>query len=115
MTTLRMMLALVAKKDFGLLQVDVKRAFFHGHLDEEVYVEQRKGYEVHEKMHLVCKLKKSLYGPKQCPRKWYETFDAVMMYHGYNRYNEDYVGTYVILILYVDDILIVGEKQRWIV
>ena len=76
MTTLRMMLALVAKKDFGLLQVDVKRAFFHGHLDEEVYVEQRKGYEVHEKRHLLCKMNENLYGPKQSPRKWYEKFDA---------------------------------------
>ena len=88
MTMLRMMLALVAKNDFGLLQMDVKTTFLHGHLDDEIYMEQPKGYEVHEKRHLLCKMNENLYGPKQSPRKWYEKFDAFMMCKRYNRCNE---------------------------
>ena len=43
MTTLRMLLAL------ELVQMDVKVAFLHGNLDEEIYMEQPKGYEVSSK------------------------------------------------------------------
>jgi hypothetical protein len=58
--------------------MDVKIAFLHGDLDEEIYMEQLEGYEVSGKEHLVCKLRKSLYGLKQSPRLWYQKFDAFM-------------------------------------
>ena len=45
--------------------MDVKTAFLHGDLDEEIYMEQPKGFEVYGKIPLVCKLKKRLYGLKQ--------------------------------------------------
>ena len=60
-TTLRMMLALVAKSDLDLFQMDVKTVFLDRDLDEEIYMEQPKGFEVYGKMPLVCKLKKSLW------------------------------------------------------
>ena len=62
MTTLRMMLALVAKNYLDLFQMDVKTVFLHGDLDEEIYMEKPKGFEVYGKMPLICKVKKSLYG-----------------------------------------------------
>ena len=65
MTTLRMLLALAVNQDLELVQMDVKTAFLHGDLDEEIYMEQPEGYEVSGEEHLVCKLKKSLYGLKQ--------------------------------------------------
>jgi hypothetical protein len=53
--------------------MDVKSAFFHGDLQEEIYMEQPLGH-VHSDSILVCRLKKSLYGLKQAPRvgmeKW---------------------------------------------
>ena len=39
----------------------MKIAFLHGDLEEEIYIQQPKGFEVKEKENLVCKLKKSLY------------------------------------------------------
>ena len=78
MTTLRTVLGLVAIEDLELVQMDMKTAFLHGDLQEDVYMKQPKGFEVASKEHLVCKLKKSLYGLKQAPRQWYQKFDTFM-------------------------------------
>ena len=71
---------------------------------------------------MVCKLKKSLYGLKQAPRQWYKKFDSFMVGHEYTRTNAEhgvYVikfpnGKFVILLLYVDDMLIVGQDASMI-
>ena len=60
MTTLRAVLALVAHDDLDLIQMDVKTAFLHGDLHEEIYMQQPEGYAENGKEKLVCKLKKSL-------------------------------------------------------
>ena len=49
---------------FQLPALDVKTAFLHGDLDEEIFMEQPEGYVQHRKGKLVCKLRKSLYGLK---------------------------------------------------
>ena len=69
---------MLAKNYFNLFSNGCKIAFLHGNLDEEIYVEQPKGFEVYGKMPLICKLKKSLYGLKQSPKKWNKKFDAFM-------------------------------------
>ena len=45
--------------------MDAKTAFLNGKIDEEVYIEQPKGFETHGDKSHVCKLKKALYGLKQ--------------------------------------------------
>ena len=69
LTTIRTVLGLVAKKDLHLEQLDVKTAFLHGDLEEEIYMKQPQGFEVQGKEKMVCKLQKSLYGLKQAPRQ----------------------------------------------
>ena len=78
MTSIRTILSLVAAEDLHLEQLDVKTAFLHGDLEEEIYMQQPQGYEVKGKEKLVCRLKKSLYGLKQAPRQWYLKFDKFM-------------------------------------
>ena len=64
MTTLRVLFALTAAMDLELFQMDVKTAFLHGDLDEELYMRQPEGYVIPGKEKQVCKLKRSLYGLK---------------------------------------------------
>ena len=75
MTSIRVFLGLAASLNLELEQLDVRTAFLHGDLDEEIYMEQPEGFEVSGKKNLVCRLKKSLYGLKQAPRQWYKKFD----------------------------------------
>ena len=100
----------------------MKTAFLHGDLEEEVYVVQPEGFEVKGKEHMVCRLKKSLYGLKQAPRQWYKKFDSFMVGQGYTQTNADHCvyvkkfpnGKFLILLLYVDDMLIVGQDASMI-
>ncbi|GJZ55995.1 retrovirus-related pol polyprotein from transposon TNT 1-94 [Tanacetum coccineum] len=76
-TTIRLVFSIVAAKDLHLEQLDVKTAFLHGDLDEDIYMTQPEGFQsARKEENLVCKLKKSLYGLKQAPRQWYLKFDS---------------------------------------
>eukprot|EP00253_Pinus_taeda_P032247 PITA_32247 len=59
--------------------MDVKTSFLHGILQEEVYVEQPKGFEVKDRKNQVWRLKKALYGLKQAPRAWYVYIDSYLV------------------------------------
>ena len=68
LTTVRVVLAMCATFDLHLEQLDVKTAFLHGELEEEIYMLQPEGFIETGKENLVCRLNKSLYGLKQVPR-----------------------------------------------
>ncbi|KAL0310454.1 UNVERIFIED_CONTAM: Retrovirus-related Pol polyprotein from transposon TNT 1-94 [Sesamum calycinum] len=69
-TTVRIILALTAHFNWELKQMDVKTAFLHGDLEENIYMQQPAGFVDKSKPDYVCLLKKSLYGLKQSPRQW---------------------------------------------
>ena len=99
--------------------MDVKKTFLHGDLEEEIYMKQPEGFAVKGKKELVCKLKKSLYGLKQSPRMWYQKFDTFIWGLGFTRSKADHcvyfklIGDRVIyLVLYVDDMLLVGNDKE---
>lgn len=101
--------------DLELHQMDVKTAFLNGHLQEEIYMKQPEGYTVSGSEHLVCRLKKTLYGLKQSPPKKINRF---LKKHGFKRVEFDY-GLYIIwndtmkfvIGLYVVDLLLACNRQ----
>ncbi|GJW28531.1 putative retrotransposon protein, partial [Tanacetum coccineum] len=96
-------------------QMDVKTAFLNGHLSEEVYIEQPEGFVNLKYPNRVCKLKRSIYRLKQASRQWNKQFDDEIKKFGFTQ-NHDEPCVYLkvsrsnitFLILYVDDILIMG-------
>ncbi|KAL6335813.1 hypothetical protein AAG906_039576 [Vitis piasezkii] len=76
--SLRVIMTLVAHFDLELQQMDVKTTFLNGNLEEEVYMKQPEGFSSSGGEHLVCKLKKSIYGLKQASRQWYLKFHNVI-------------------------------------
>ncbi|RLM60992.1 retrotransposon protein, putative, Ty1-copia subclass [Panicum miliaceum] len=63
-SSVRTFFSIVASHDFELEQLDVKTAFLHGELEEDIYMDQPEGFIVSGKEKFVCKLKRSLYGLK---------------------------------------------------
>jgi len=98
--------------------MDVKTTFLQGNLEEEIYMKQHDGFHVEGKEDYVCRLRKSLYGLKQAPRQWYKKFESFMSDQDYKRTTSDHCvfvkkffnDDFIILLLYVDDILIIGKK-----
>ena len=115
--SLRIVMALVAHFDLELHQMDVKTAFLNGDLQEDVFMNQPEGFKPEGKEHLVCKLKKSIYGLKQASRQWYLKFDEVMKNQGFIKNQVDQCtylkmsgSNFAILVLYVDDILLASNS-----
>ena len=95
--------------------MDVKSAFFHTELKEEIYMKQPEGYI--EDSSLVYKLRKSLYGLKQAQRAQYSKMDAFLMSHkfercrsNYNVYMQKKEGSFLLIMLYVDDLFITSNS-----
>ena len=85
METIRTVLALAAQMELNVFQLDVKSAFLNGEIEEEVYVEQPKGYEVKGEENKVYRLRKALYGLKQAPRAWNSRIDRYFVKNGCDR------------------------------
>ena len=115
--SLRLLLALAALEDWEIHQMDVKSAFLNGLLDEEIYMEQPQGFVDPEHPNKVCLLHKAIYGLKQASRAWNLQFHGVLLDLGFKRTDSD-AGVYhrqddggtLIIILYVDDITILGDN-----
>jgi hypothetical protein len=106
-------LAIAVAKGWEVHQMDVKNAFLHSDLSEEIYMEKPQGFM--QDSSLVCRLKKSLYGLKQTSRAWYANMDSYLLSQNFvhcksnpNVYMLRMVDSLLLLVLYVDDLLITG-------
>jgi len=106
-------MALIAHYDLELHQMDVKTAFLNGDLEDDVYMDQPVGFAEEGNEHMVCKLKRSIYGLKQASRQWYLKFNDTIVSFGFKENTVDrciYLkvnrSKFIFLILYIDDILL---------
>ncbi|RVW49720.1 Retrovirus-related Pol polyprotein from transposon TNT 1-94 [Vitis vinifera] len=83
--SIRILLAVACVWKFKLFQMDVKSAFLNGILNEEVYVEQPKGFQDPRYPNHVYRLRKALYGLKQAPRAWHERLTSYLLKKGFMR------------------------------
>jgi hypothetical protein len=116
-----LILAMVASLDLEFHQMDVKTAFLNGELDEEIFMDQPIGFIVKGQERKVCRLNRSLYGLKQSSRQWYKRFHQEVISKGFLMIEEDHCiyvkrseGSFIILSLYVDDILLAGNNKEFI-
>eukprot|EP00253_Pinus_taeda_P030435 PITA_30435 len=120
MNSIRLVLSLAASLKWEVHQMDVKSAFLHGDLHEEIYMEQPIGF-IQTDSSLLCRLKKSLYGLKQAPRAWYAKMDSFLLESGFSRcysdntvYTKKVENSLIILVLYVDDLILTGSDPNLI-
>jgi hypothetical protein len=113
MDSILLALSIMAAKGWEVHQMDVKNAFLHGDLSEEIYMEQPQGFM--QDSYLVYRLKKSLYGLKQAPRAWYAKMDSYLLSRNFlccksdlNVYMFRTADSLLLLVLYVDDLMITG-------
>ena len=114
--SIRILIAIAAYYDYEIWQMDVKTAFLHGKLTTNVYMTQPEGFIHPKHPNKVCKLKKSIYGLKQASRSWNLCFNEKIKQFGFIRSDDElcvYVrssgSAAVFLVLYVDDILLIGN------
>ena len=122
MNTVRVLLSLAVNLDWPLHQFDVKNAFLHGDLEEEVYMDIPPGFKMSVKDGCVCRLQKAMYGLKQSPRAWFGRFSLSMKKKGFRQSNSDHTlflknqnGKVTALIIYVDDMIITGDDNEEII
>jgi hypothetical protein len=119
--SVRIMLAIAAFYDYEIWQMDVKTAFLNGFLKEELYMMQPEGFVDPKGANKVCKLQRSIYGLVQASRSWNIRFDEVIKAYGFvQTYGEACIykkvsgSSVAFLILYVDDILLIGNDIEFL-
>jgi hypothetical protein len=123
LTSIRLLVSLAASHSWPLHQLNVKNAFLHGDLLEPIYMDPPPGFRAEgEYTGKVCRLHKSLYGLKQSPRAWFSRFSDVILSMEFIRCHSNHTcfirrrpdGCYIILLVYVDDIILTGDDTQGI-
>ena len=121
MAYVRLFISLAAIHNWDLHQLDIKNAFLHGDLQEEVYMEQLPGFVTQGEIGKVCRIRKLLYGLKQSPHAWFGKFGQAVEKFGLQKSKYDHFVFYrnsssgiILLVVYVDDIVITGSDSTGI-
>lgn len=102
-------------------KLDVRNAFLHGDLIEEVYMTQPLGFIDPVRPHYVCRLYKAIYDLKQAPQAWFFRFSSALRERGFvgsradsSPFIHSSAAGCIFLLLYVDDIFLTGSNTRGI-
>jgi len=115
--TICIIIIMAAHYNWKIFQLDVKSAFLHGELKEDIYVQQPVGFVKKGEKDKVYKLRKALYGLKQAPRAWYNKIENYFSREGFERCICEHTlftkskegGKILIVSLYVDDLIYTGN------
>jgi hypothetical protein len=117
LTSIRVILSIGAALKLVIHQMDVKSAFLHGDLNEEIYMTVPEGIDNDDDF--ICRLLRSLYGLKQAPRMWNKRLDEFLIKEGFTRLEADhsvYVSrtnaSLIILSVHVDDLLLLADSDE---
>ena len=117
--TVRAIIALAASNSWEIHHLDVKTAFLHGELEEEVFVAQPEGFKIKGKEEKVYKLHKALYGLKQAPRAWNIKLNSILKELGFRKCSKEpslfrkvSKRSLVLVAVYVDDLLVTGSRVK---
>ena len=118
--TFRILVQLSAKQGHVMQQFDVKTAFLHSPIVEEVYLEQpqefvKRGSDGEK---LVCQLNKSIYGLKQAANNWYKELANFLLRPGFTRSRNDHclfarseAEDHTFILVWVDDIIVASRSM----
>lgn len=118
-TTIRLLLSIAASWKLQVKHLDVKTAFLHGEIKEELYMKQPPGFTNNKEAHLVCKLQKGLYGLWQSARALNEKLNQLLTQQHFAQGAEDQClytkykdGKWIYLLTYIDDFLCFYEREQ---
>jgi transposase InsO family protein len=119
--TIKLLIALAARRGHKIRQYDVQTAYLHANLDTEIYMEPPQGFETYDQQgrKLYCKMNKSIYGLKQSGRNWNIKLTNSLIAAGFIQSKADpclfYIrqrDKYLYIAIYVDDIITVGNDDE---
>ncbi|GKA55088.1 retrotransposon protein, putative, ty1-copia subclass [Tanacetum coccineum] len=113
---IRILISISTYYDYEIWQMDIKTAFLNGYLDEDIYMVKPEGFIDPNHPKKVCKVQRSIYGLKQASRSCNKRFDEEIKRFGFAQnldepcvYQKTSGSNVTFLILYVDDIIIMGN------
>nr|GEX65952.1 ribonuclease H-like domain, reverse transcriptase, RNA-dependent DNA polymerase [Tanacetum cinerariifolium] len=119
METIRLLLAIDANNKWEVRHLEVKSAFLHGELKEEVYVTQPEGFMKREDNGKVYRLIKALYGLRQAPRAWNIKLDNTLKSLDFKKcaleqaiYTKTSKDSTLLIGVYVDDLIITSTPKK---
>ncbi|GBE85505.1 hypothetical protein SCP_0800220 [Sparassis crispa] len=120
LASIRIILALAARHDWDVHQMDVKGAYLNAELEEDIFMKQPPGQAKRGREHWVCHLRHMIYGLKQSGCQWFKKISTALNEMGLSRslvdhcvfyLDEDNDSITLIIALSVDDTTIAGMNS----